>query len=221
MNDDAASTPHAHRSRRRLDRRRFTAPSGRTVSHSGRPCDDQADVGLAEVTAQQLPSILAEIDVSDEVTELDSVQEHDNTAWMQFETTMPLLLFSAQGTGVPLEVPLLFADGEVEWELTAPQNRLSELGIQFEQLGILFAVNEIQQHIEPEQLLTDRQLELPTVAVERGYYETLRECSSTELADELDIAKSTCSETLHRAKEEVIKQFVNRVADATIETGIP
>jgi predicted DNA binding protein len=116
---------------------------------------------------------------------------------------------------------VFLADGEVEWGLTAPQNRLSELGTQFEQFGIAFTVNEIQQHIEPEQMLTDRQLERPTVAVERGYYETLRECSFPELADELDIAKSTCSETLHRAEEEVIKQFVNRVADVTIETGIP
>lgn len=221
MNDDATSTPHAHDSRRRLDRRRFTDPSRRTVSHSGRLCDDQADVGHAEITAKQLPTILAEIDASDEVTEFDIVQKHDTTALVQFETTMPLLLFSAQGTGVPLEMPFLLADGEVEWELTAPQNRLSELGIQFEQFGTPFTVNEIQQHIEPEQLLTDRQLELPTVAVERGYYATLRECSLTELADELDIAKSTCSETLHRAEEEIIKQFVNRVADATIETGIP
>jgi predicted DNA binding protein len=179
------------------------------------------DVGLAEVTAQQLPSILAEIDVSDEITEFDLVQRHDNTALMQFETTMPLLLFSAQGTSIPLEMPFLLADGEVEWELTAPQNRLSELGTQFEQFGIPFTINEIQQHIEPEQLLTNRQLELSTVTVERGYYETFRECSLTEPADKLDVAKSTCSETLHRAEEEVIKQFVNRVADATIETGIP
>jgi hypothetical protein len=221
MNDDTASTLHAHRSRRRLDQRGFTVPSGRTVSHFGHPCDKQTDVGLAEVTAQQLPSILAEIDASDEVTELDIVQEHDNTAWMQFETTIPLLLFSAQETGVPLEMPFLLTDGKVEWELIAPQNRLSEPGIQFKQFGIPFTANGIQQHTEPDQLLTDRQLELPTVAVERGYYETLRECSLTELADELDIAKSTCSETLHRVEEEVTKQFVNRVADVTIEMGIP
>jgi predicted DNA binding protein len=221
MNDDTASTLHAHRSRRRLDRRGFTVPSGRTVSHFGQPCNKQADVGLAEVTAQEPPSILAGIDVSDEVTGLDIVQEHDSTAWIQSETTIPLLLFSAQETGVPLEMPFLLPDGEVEWELIAPQNRLSELGIQFKQFGIPFTVNRIQQHIEPEQLLTDRQLELPTVAVERGYYETPRECSSTEPADELDIAKSTCSETLHRTEEEVIKQSANGVADVTIETGIP
>jgi hypothetical protein len=183
--------------------------------------DDQAGVGLAEVTAQQLPSILTEIDTSEEVTELDILQRHDNTALIQFETTMPLLLFSIQGAGVPLEMPFLLADGEAEWELTASQHRLSELGTQFEQFGISFTVNEIHQHIEPEQLLTDRQLELLTVAVKRGYYDTLRECSLTELADELGIAKSTCSETLHRAEGKVIKQFIGGVADATVETGTP
>lgn len=180
--------------------------------------DDQAGVGLAEITAQQLPSILTEIDESETITELDILQQHDNTALIQFETTMPLLLFSVQGAGVPLEMPFLLTDGEAEWELTASQNRLSELGTQFEQFGIPFTVNEVHQHIEPEQLLTDRQLELLTVAVERGYYETLRECSLTELADKLDIAKSTCSETLHRAEGKVIKQFVSELADSSVET---
>ncbi len=45
-------------------------------------------------------------------------------------------------------------------------------------------------------------------AVEEGYYDTARTCSLTELAGEVGIAKSTCSETLHRAEETVIKQFI-------------
>ncbi|HET7323687.1 MAG TPA: helix-turn-helix domain-containing protein [Halococcus sp.] len=180
--------------------------------------DGQAGVGLAEITAQELSSILAEVDASEAVTELDILQQHNNTALIQFETMMPLLLFSIQGAGVPLEMPFLLTEGTVEWELTASQGRLSELGRQFEQFGIPFTVNEVQQHFEPEQLLTDRQLELLSVAVEAGYYNTLRECSLTELADELGIAKSTCSETLHRAEGTVIKQFVGGIANATIET---
>jgi predicted DNA binding protein len=67
----------------------------------------------------------------------------------------------------------------------------------------------------------DHQLQLLAMAVERGYYDTLRECSLTELANELGIAKSTCSEISHHAEGEVIKQFVNRVADATVETETP
>lgn len=181
--------------------------------------DDQAGVGLAEVTAQELPSILTEIDASEAVTELDILQQHDNTALIQFETTMPLLLFSIQGAGIPLKMPFLLTDGKAEWELTASQDRLSELGTQFEQFGIPFTVNELHQHIEPEQLLTDRQLQLLTVAVEQGYYDTIRQCSLTELADKLGIAKSTCSETLHRAEGKVIKRFIGGTADGTIETG--
>lgn len=183
--------------------------------------DDQAGVGLAEVTAQKLSSILAEIDASEAVTELDILQRYDSTALIRFETTMPLLLFSVQGAGVPLEMPFLLTAGEAEWELTVSQNRLSELGTQFEQFGISYTVNEVHQQIEPDQLLTDRQLELLTIAVERGYYDSLRECSLTELADELGIAKSTCSEILHRAEGKVIKQFVSGVADPSIETESP
>ena len=45
-------------------------------------------------------------------------------------------------------------------------------------------------------------------AVDHGYYDTPRACSLTELAEEVGIAKSTCSETLHRAEETMIKQFM-------------
>lgn len=181
--------------------------------------DERSGVGLAEITAGELPSILGAIDDSEEVTALDVLQQRDDTALIQFETTTPLLLFSLQGAGVPLEMPFLLADGEAEWRLTAPQHRLAALGTQFERFGIPFTVNEVTQDIEPEQLLTDRQLQLLTTAVDRGYYDTLRRCSLTELADELGIAKSTCSEILHRAEGKVIKRFVGGPTDATVETG--
>lgn len=181
--------------------------------------DAQAGVGLVEITAQKLPSILAEIDASEEVTELDILQQHDGTALIQFETTMPLLLFSLQDAGVPVEMPFLLTDGKAEWEFTASQHRLSKLRDQFEQYGIPFTVNEIEQDIEPERLLTSRQLQLLTAAVEEGYYDTLRRCSLTELADELGIAKSTCSEILHRAEGKVIKRFISRLDDTPGEIG--
>lgn len=180
--------------------------------------DEGTGVGLTEVTAKELPAVLTEINASDAVTELDILQQYDNTALIQFETTMPLLLLPIQNAGVPLEMPFLLTNGEVEWELTAPQHRLSELGAQFETLGIPFTVNEVQQRIEPEQLLTDRQLQLLSAAAEHGYYDTPRRCSLTELADELDIAKSTCSETLHRAEEKIIKEFVKNIRDGITGT---
>lgn len=174
---------------------------------------DDAGVGLAEITSQNLPSILSDIKRSDSVIELDILRRQDEEALIQFETTMPLLLFPVQDSGVPLEMPFTIAAGEANWEVTAPQRRLSELGAQFEEFGIPFTVNEIHQHVEPTQLLTDSQLELVHTAIDNGYYDTPRRCSLTELARESGIAKSTCSETLHRAEGKIIKQFIGNLSN--------
>jgi hypothetical protein len=179
---------------------------------------DDAGVGLAEITAEELQSVVADIQDSDSVVELEILQQYGNTVLLQFETTMPLLLLPVQDSGVPLTMPFTIEDGQAEWELTAPQHRLSELGTQLEEFGIPFTVDEIRQQIEPEQLLTDRQLRLVVAAVERGYYDTPRECSLTELAESEGLAKSTCSETLHRAEEQIIKEFLENLDEATRES---
>ena len=46
-------------------------------------------------------------------------------------------------------------------------------------------------------------------AIERGYYDTPRTCTLTELADAVGLAKSTTSEKLHRAEEKVVKEFLS------------
>jgi len=170
---------------------------------------DDAGVGLAEVTADDLVTVLGEMDDSDAVTSLEILQRWEDTALVQFETSDPLLLFPVQGSGVPLEMPFELSDGEARWEITAPQERLSALGQQLEEFGIPFHVERVSQHVETEQLLTGSQLELIEAAVENGYYDTPRDCSLTELADAVGIAKSTCSETLHRAEEKIVKEFVD------------
>jgi predicted DNA binding protein len=71
--------------------------------------------------------------------------------------------------------------------VTTTQDRLSTLG---------------------DQLLTERQQGLVRTAVDAGYYNTPRECTLTELAERLGIAKSTRSGALHRAEGAVIKRFL-------------
>ncbi|WP_254547008.1 helix-turn-helix domain-containing protein [Halomarina pelagica] len=179
--------------------------------------DDDAGVGLAEVSAPDLDAVLREIAASESVTELDVLGRRGDGVLIQFETTMPLLLLPMQDSGVPLEMPFTIEDGRADWEITAPQRRLSTLGTQLERFGIPFTVNEVHQRFEPEQVLTHRQLRLVSAAVERGYYDTPRRTTLTELAATLGIAKSTCSETLHRAEEKIVKEFVEDVADRAPE----
>ncbi|MHB9288189.1 helix-turn-helix domain-containing protein [Halobacteriales archaeon Cl-PHB] len=183
-----------------------TYPEG-TVRILAALSDEDAGVGLAEVSGQNLPDMLTEMTQFEDVTEIEVLQVDETEALVQFETTMPLLLLPARDSGVPLEMPFEIADGTAVWEVTAPRSRLSELGSQLEAFDIDFRVDYIQQRLPDEQLLTERQRRIVREAIEAGYYDTPRCCSLTELAERLDIAKSTASETLHRAEEKVIKQF--------------
>lgn len=168
---------------------------------------EETGVGLLEVTAPDLPAVVGAMDDHEEIVRLDLHRASGETALVEFETTAPLLLFSVRESGLPLELPFTIQDGVAEVEVTAARDRLSAFTAQLEAFGMTFEVDSVRETVGPERLLTDRQRELLATAVEEGYYDTPRECSLTELAEEADVAKSTASETLHRAEEKIIKEY--------------
>jgi predicted DNA binding protein len=167
-------------------------------------------IGLAEITADQLKALLSDIKTYKSIVSLEILKLHDETGLIRFETSNPALLMPIQSSGIALEMPFTLTDGQVTWEITASQSQLSALDKQLEEFGIPFSVDNLQQQATCESFLTERQYEIVETAVDEGYYDTPRECSLTELSETLGIAKSTCSETLHRAEGKVIKRFVNR-----------
>lgn len=169
---------------------------------------DETGVGLVEVHHPDVSAVIADLRAYDAVAEVELLQLEDEEAILQFETAAPLLLLPMQETGIPLQTPFSIVDGNADWELTAPHERLSALTDQFEAFGIPFEVRWIQQTADSEALLTENQHELVNEALERGYYDSPRTCTLTELADELGLAASTCSETLHHAEEKIVKEFV-------------
>jgi len=176
--------------------------------------DGDSGVGLVELAGEDVEGVVAAMRDRESVTDLEVLSAGDDEVLVQFETSTPLLLFPLQGSGVPLELPFDIVDGEASWEITASRERLSTLGEQLEEFGIAFTVETVRQTVEREQVLTERQERLVRTAVRQGYYDTPRTCTLTELAEEMGIAKSTCSETLHRAEEAVMKRFVGELAPA-------
>lgn len=168
---------------------------------------EETGVGLVEVTASDLPSIVEAFEDAADVDELNLLKRHDDAALVQFETTDPMLLFPIMSSGIPLEMPFDIVDGEAVWDVTTSQDRLSELGDQLDAFGIQYTVEEVRYHLETEELLTERQETLVDRALELGYYATPRTCTLTELAEDVGLAKSTCSETLHRAEGKIIREF--------------
>lgn len=193
-----------------------THPGARFRILAAIPGDDDG-VGLLEVSAPDLVAVLGDMEAMPEVTEIELFKRTEEALLLQFETTEPLLLEPMQGSGVPIEMPFDIVDGEVGWEITAPRERLSALTDQLDAFGIAFSVDYIREGFAAEQFLTDQQHSLVKAAVESGYYDTPRTCSLTDLADDLDMAKSTCSETLHRAEGKIIKRHIEETPETSLQ----
>ncbi len=169
--------------------------------------EDGRGVGLLQFRSDSIGPILDEIRAHDSIEELTIIQQSEATVTIQIVTTQPMILLAAKRSGIPIEMPVEIRDGTATVDVSAGHDRLSKLGEQFSAMGIDFDIEYIQQRLHPDQLLTERQRELLEKAVSMGYYDTPRRCTLTELAEEIGLAKSTCSETLHRAEEVVIKKF--------------
>lgn len=181
--------------------------------------DEGVGFGLVRITGPDVESVLDGMRAAGDVTSLSVLHRGQRGAVVRFETTQPLLLLSAREAGVPIELPIDIREGVATVEVTAPRERLSELGEQLRAFGLSFDVEYVHERTDPERLLSARQREVLSLAVERGYYETPRRCSLTDLADELDVAKSTASEVLHRAEGSVIERFVAELTGPEGPTG--
>ena len=174
---------------------------------------------LVEVTGPDVAGVVESMGEHEQITELSTIERGENDATVHFETTDPLLLFSSRDSGMPIELPVEIQNGMATINVTGTRQRLAGLATQLEQFGIQYRIETVREESRDRQLLSERQLEVVVAAVDEGYYDTPRRCSLTELADHLDIAKSTCSETLHRAEETVVKRFVDDLSRTDAETS--
>ena len=196
--------------------REFPSATFRVLS--AMPSGD-AGFGLLEIESESVPAILDAVEAQAGVSSVQLMRRADDTGIVQFETSEPLLLLSIRESGAPIELPLTIRDGTAVIELTASRDRLSAFGQQLERFGMTYTLDRVYDALGTPDLLTDQQRRLLVAAVERGYYDTPRECTLTELAESVDLAKSTASVTLHRAEERVIKEFVTERLDVPLEDG--
>ncbi|MDL5362150.1 helix-turn-helix domain-containing protein [Halalkalicoccus sp. NIPERK01] len=170
--------------------------------------DDRVGFGLVRIEGPGADAIVEGMRAATDVTSLSVLRRDERGAVVQFETTQPLLLLSARESGIAIEPPVEIRGGVATVEVTASRERLSKLGEQLRAFGLEFEVEYLREEGDAERVLSDRQREVLLAAVENGYYETPRRCSLTDLAEDLGVAKSTASETLHRAEGAVIERFV-------------
>lgn len=172
------------------------------------PATDRG-VGLVEIRASDPGAVLEAVESHDTILAVDEQALTDRRALTRCETDRPLLLLSAGSAGVPIELPITIADGEARLSVTAPRDRLAALADQLKAFGMSYELTYIQATTDPSGLLTDRQHALVTRAAALGYYDVPRDCTLTELAGELDVAKSTASEVLARAEAKIVDRYLD------------
>ncbi len=179
------------------------------------------DVGFAlvELTAPDLVPVLESMVDHEALSSVEPLHHESSRVVTQIETTAPLLLFSARASGVPIEPPVVIEDSVATVELLLPHEKLSELGEQLDRFGLAYTLESVRDGADRDRLLSDRQRELLAAAIEHGYYDVPRNCSLTELAEEFGIAKSTCSEMLHRIESAIIEQFYEH--ESGLESASP
>ena len=163
---------------------------------------------LVQLSGQDLSGALGAMDAHSTLSAVELVQADDRRAIVQFETETPMLLEAAGQAGLPIQLPIEIRDGTVTIEFTATRDRLSELADRLERHGISYEVDFVTEQMTRDSVLSEKQQSLLLEAVERGYYDTPRECTLTDLAQALEMSKSTVSERLHRIEGSIIKQFV-------------
>jgi predicted DNA binding protein len=164
-------------------------------------------VEIVEISSCNMDACLSEISSHPDVGTFEIVESHTNRVIVQLETTEPGVLSSTVQAGIPILYPVKVEFGELIATVVGTQESISSLGEQLQADGFNFEVASVQSNRDVSQVLTERQAEVLFTAIEHGYYQSPRQCTLTEVAEILDIAKSTCSGTLQRAEEAVIEYF--------------
>ncbi|WP_254532933.1 helix-turn-helix domain-containing protein [Natrinema gelatinilyticum] len=87
---------------------------------------------------------------------------------------------------------------------------MSRFKDELEANSLEYEIDRVVQSLDPTELLTDHQRCVVTEAIERGYYDSPRGCSLTDLASSMNISKSSVSGVLHRAEGQIIKEFFGK-----------
>jgi predicted DNA binding protein len=183
----------------------------------GRPAIDDAnadDAGGATTVATVLVAGTGRDRVEDALRDHDrvaratAVERRGEVRTLRVVGRAPAYLPAARSVGLPIESTVEVDDGRAAVTVVGNRDRIESFGRRLAGDGMTVGVAATGDE-DADGTLTEAQRELVFEAVRSGYYDTPRRCTLTELAEANGIAKSTCSETLHRAEGRVMRRFVD------------
>lgn len=168
---------------------------------------DEGTLGLVELDTGEADTVIQRFNDAPEMA-YEVLHKDKQTVMIQYAVPETESNRALRASGILPRFPARLQDGWLSAEHTASHERASQFTEELEAAGIPYRIQSITQSLDPSELLTDRQQELITEALERGYYDSPRGCTLTELAAGFDVNPSAVSGVLHRAEETIVKEFV-------------
>jgi len=112
-------------------------------------------------------------------------------------------------TAVEVEPVVVTPEGWYEKKLFESYDELDGIRTRFEDHEISMEIVSVTQDADstdesPQYGLTDRQYEALTLAISRGYYESPRQITAEELAEEMGISQPSMSSLLRRGERQLL-----------------
>lgn len=174
---------------------------------TGVPRDERA-LELGEIRADGPDRIAEAVRTHPDIFAYDLVYADDQRSIAQYEVDERGLYEFLWSSSLPPEFPIHVEDGEMTFDVTATREQFEAFGDALDAGDRRYELLSVVHTDDDERLLTDRQRECLTVAQRRGYFEVPRGCTLAEVAAELDVDKSTASETIRRGTARVLAQFL-------------
>ena len=174
---------------------------------------DEHPLALLEARTGEGERFVRRFEAAPEVLSSEVVYHDERLVLVQFSTVVTELYGALRGSDNVSIYPTTLRNGRFSVTLTASHERLSNYADELEKGGIPYRVSSLSQSYDSSGLLTERQWEFAIEAVERGYYDTPRGCTLTELAEVFEVHKSAASRLLHRAEGRVMKEFVESATE--------
>lgn len=171
-------------------------------------CTDDGLFGIVEVTSPNAGAIVQRFNESQTVQSHEVLHSEEQLRLIQYAIPVPESYHAIKSSGTRIRFPYELQDGWLITEITAPHDQLTRFGDELRAADISYQIESLTQSYEPTAMLTDRQQELVTAAVEQGYYESPRKITLNELAEAFDVNSSAASGVLHRAEGRIIESFV-------------
>jgi predicted DNA binding protein len=182
-------------------------PDARFRLLSGLRDGDRA-VELGEVVADDPDAAVEAMRAHASIDGLELLESGDERALARYETTDTALYGFVEAVSLPVEFPLTVERGWYEFDLTGTREELDSLRTFLDNSPLPYELRSLVETTETDTLLTDRQREVLETAVREGYFEVPRTCTLADIADELDIDKSTASTVLRRGESRLVKRYL-------------